>query len=96
MGRKFELRTNNSFLKYLFKNPTLNARKTRCLEFVNEYDFNIEHIKGKENKVVDALSRRVHEMKSIAISMYCSNLKSIILENIKSYQHYAQVTEGLQ
>jgi hypothetical protein len=27
-----------------------------------EYDFDINHVKGKENKVVDALSRRVHEL----------------------------------
>jgi hypothetical protein len=60
MGKIFELRTYHSGLKYLFKKPTLNVRKTRWLEFLSEYDFDIKHIKGKENKVVDALSRRVH------------------------------------
>jgi hypothetical protein len=29
------------------------------MEFLNEYDFDINHIKGKDIKVVDALSRRV-------------------------------------
>jgi len=28
------------------------------MEFFIEYDFGIEYIKGKENKVTDALSRR--------------------------------------
>jgi hypothetical protein len=42
--------------------PTLNARQRKWLDFISEYDFDIKHIKGKENKVVDALSRRVHEM----------------------------------
>jgi hypothetical protein len=61
MGRRFELRTDHNGLKYLFDQPTLNARQSRWLEFLCEYDFDIKHIKGKENKVVDALSRRVHE-----------------------------------
>jgi hypothetical protein len=54
-GKIFELRTDHSGLKYLFGQPTLNARKRRWLEFLSEYDFDIKHIKGKENKVVDAL-----------------------------------------
>ena len=47
MGKKFELRTNHYGLKHLFGQPTLNARKTRWLEFMSEYDFKIKHIKGK-------------------------------------------------
>jgi hypothetical protein len=59
MGRRFELRIDHNSLKYLFDQPTLNARQSRWLEFIFEYDFDIKHIKGKENKVVDALSMRV-------------------------------------
>ena len=59
MGRIFELRTDHCDMKYLFDQPTLNARKVRWLEFLCEFDFEIKHIKGKENKVVDALSRKV-------------------------------------
>jgi hypothetical protein len=50
MGRRFELRTNHNGLKYLFDQPTLNARHSRWMEFVCEYDFDIKHIKGKETK----------------------------------------------
>jgi hypothetical protein len=39
MGKKFELRTDHIGLKYLFEQPTLNARQTRWLEFLSEYDF---------------------------------------------------------
>jgi hypothetical protein len=80
MGRRFELRTDHNSLKYLFDQPTLNARQSRWLEFMCEYDFEIKHIKGKENKVPDALSRRVHELHVIAISMYQTDIKSRILE----------------
>ena len=69
MGKRFELRTYHNGLKYLFDQPTLNARQSRWLEFLCEYDFDIKHIKGKENKVVDALSRRVHEIHATTINM---------------------------
>jgi hypothetical protein len=80
MGRRFELRTYHNGLKYLFDQPTLNARQTRWLEFLYDYDFDIKHIKGKENKVVDALSRRVHKLHATTISMYQTDIKSIFLE----------------
>jgi hypothetical protein len=69
MGKRFELRTDHNGLKYLFDQPTQNARQSRWLEFLSEYDFDIKHIKGKENKVADALNRRVHEMHATTISM---------------------------
>jgi hypothetical protein len=95
MGKRFELRKNHSGLKYLFGQSTLNAKKTRWLDFLNEYDFDIKHIKGKENKVVDALNRRVHEMHATTISMYQSNLKDRILEVAKSYNKCMEVKEKL-
>jgi hypothetical protein len=95
-GKIFELRTYHSGLKYLFGQPTLNVRQIRWLEFLSEYDFEIKHIKGKENKVVDALSKRVHEMHATTISMYKSDLKDRILEVAKLDQHYLQTKETLQ
>ena len=75
MGRRFELRTDHCGLKYLFDQPTLNARKVRWLEFLCEFDFEIKHIKGKENKVADALNRKVHEMHVASLSIYQSDLR---------------------
>jgi hypothetical protein len=51
---------DNSGVKYLFSQPDLNARQARWLAFLSEFDFEVRHIKGKENKVSYALSRRVH------------------------------------
>ena len=56
IGRNFILMTDNKGLKYLLDQPNLNARKARWLSFLSEYDFEIQHIKGKENKVADTLS----------------------------------------
>ena len=80
MGRRFELKTYQNGLKYLFYQPTLNTRKTKWLEFLCEYDFDIKHIKGKENKVVDALSRKLHDLHATTISMYRTDIKDRVLE----------------
>ena len=49
--------SDNIILKYLFDQQNLNARQARWLSFLSEYDFEKKHIKGKENKVANALSR---------------------------------------
>ena len=69
MGRRFELRTDHCRLKYLFDQPTLNARQARWMEFLCEFDFEIKHINGKENKVADALNRKVQEMHVASLSI---------------------------
>ena len=91
MGKNFELRTNHNGLKYLFDQPTLNARQSRWLEFLSEYEFDIKHIKGKERKVVDALNRRVHELHATTISMYQLDLKDRIIEATKSDWQYKEL-----
>jgi hypothetical protein len=48
------------------------------------------------NKVVDALSRRVHEMYATSISMYQSDLKDKILEAAKLDLQYKEIVEKLQ
>jgi hypothetical protein len=45
MVKRFELRTDHNGLKHLFDQPTLNARQSRWLEFLYEYDFDIKKIK---------------------------------------------------
>ena len=74
MGRKFELRIDHCGLKYLFNQPTLNARQARWLEFLCEFDFEIKHMEGKGNKVVDILSRKVYEMYVASLSIFQSDL----------------------
>ena len=69
MGRKFELRIDHHSLKYLFEQQNLNSKKTIWLEFLCEFDFEFKHIKGKENKVVHALNKRIHLLHVTTISI---------------------------
>jgi hypothetical protein len=96
MGKIFELRTNHNGLKYLFDQPNLNVRQRRWLEFLCEYDFDTKHITGKENKVDDGLSRRVHELHATAIRMYQTDLKGRIVEATKAYLKHMELVTKLQ
>jgi hypothetical protein len=66
------------------------------LEFLYEYDFDIKHIKGKENKVVDAINRIVHELHATTISMYQTNLKGKISKATKADLQYKELVTKLQ
>ena len=61
LGRRFVLMTDHSGLRYFFDQHNINSRKAKWLDILNEFDFDFEisYIKGKENRVVYALSRRV-------------------------------------
>ena len=69
--------SDNISLKYLFDQQNLNARQTRWMSFLSEYDFEIKHIKGKENKVADALNHHTNLL--FASSSYESDLENQIL-----------------
>ena len=86
--RKFTLMTDNKGLKYLLDQPNLNAKQARWLAFLREYDFEIQHIKGKENKVVDALSRNAKLNFTAAISTYKTNLEEQLEEGIGQDESY--------
>ena len=53
IGKMVLVMSDNISLKYLFDQQNMNARKTRWLSFLSEYDFDIKHIKGKEKKMDD-------------------------------------------
>jgi hypothetical protein len=66
------------------------------LEFLCEYEFDIKYIKGNENKVADALNRRVHELHATTIRMYQTDIKGRILEAGNAYLQYMELVKNLQ
>ena len=60
MGRKFVLRTDHNNLRYLRTKPELSRREARWLEFLQEFDFDVQIVPGVKNRVADALSRNPH------------------------------------
>lgn len=58
-GRKFVVRTDHRPLLYLFNMADPSSRLTKFRLCLEEYDFEVEYVKGKDNVLADALSRIV-------------------------------------
>ena len=87
---------DNSGLKYMFNQPDLNVRQERWLAFLSEFNFEVRHIKSKENKVADALLRRVHWLFEINISREESDLEQRIRTTSINDGDYTKIMTELQ
>ncbi|KAH9313749.1 hypothetical protein KI387_022376, partial [Taxus chinensis] len=72
-------------LRHLFMQPNLNAHQRCWMELLCEYDMEIEHVKGKENVVADALSRWRHVAMATSVS---TDLQSRILQQLPHESFY--------
>lgn len=57
IGRRINIVTDHGSLVHLKTKPRLSNRQIRWMEFMSRFDFNIQYVEGKLNKVADALSR---------------------------------------
>ncbi|GBG66604.1 hypothetical protein CBR_g64877 [Chara braunii] len=65
LGRFFYLRTEHQTLKWIKTQPALSDALKRWIEVIDQYDFKLEYLKGKYNKVADALSRRADYLEAL-------------------------------
>eukprot|EP00253_Pinus_taeda_P017332 PITA_17332 len=93
VGRSFTLKSDHQSLQYLFTQRDLNARQRRWSEFLSEYDFGISYIKGKENVVADALSRRPRIFSLIPIKV---DLRQRVLDQLIKDSWYLKVRASLE
>jgi hypothetical protein len=82
LGRIFVLMKYHTGLRYLFDQPKFNAKQDIWMDLLSEFDFEIKHIKGKENRVDDALSRSMKVI-HLAVVRTC---ESYVKERVKSSQ----------
>ena len=65
-GKHFTIKTDHIPLTYLFSMTNLSSKLTRMRLELEEYDFTVEYLKGKDNFVADALSLiNIKEFKNI-------------------------------
>lgn len=66
-GRKFIICTDHKPLLYLFGMTNPSSRLTKFRLILEEYDFEVQYIKGKSNIVADALSRiKINELRELS------------------------------
>ena len=56
-GKHFTIKTDHRPLVHLFSMKDLTSKLIRMLLDLEEYDFTVEYVKGKNNYVADALSK---------------------------------------
>ena len=57
-GSHFTVQTDHSSLQHIWKQPKLSSRQMRLLEWLQEYNFEIEYLPGAQNYIQDAFSHR--------------------------------------
>ena len=83
-------------MRYLFDQPKLNARQVRWMGLLSEFDFEIKHIKGKENRVTDALSRSMKTIHLAAVSTCEKNFKERVRNAQETDAFFKTVTSYLR
>jgi hypothetical protein len=73
LGRKFVLRVDHAALTQLRSTPDVVGQAARWLDFIGEYDFDIQHRSGAAHGNCDALSRRPERNES---DIYCCPVQS--------------------
>ena len=58
VGNKFVFKVDHNILRYFVTQKDINVRKQKWVSKIQKFEFDIEYVKGNNNVVVDALSRR--------------------------------------
>eukprot|EP00253_Pinus_taeda_P017334 PITA_17334 len=96
LGRKFLLLTDHHSLTSYFSQPTLNARQARWMDFLSGFNFDIKHLQGKENRVADALSRKVQGLYEVSITEWKNPFLDIIKEISGQDTEYQRLKQQIQ
>ena len=84
---KFLVKTDHNSLRFFLSQKDLNDRQQKWVSKIQAYDFDIEYVKGTNNGVADALSRKAHLNTLTSIS------KDWKEEITKEYDQDAQAQE---
>lgn len=97
LNRHFVLKTDHRSLVYLKRQNAIDShRVARWLDYLADYDFTIQYVKGPTNSVADALSRYPYEEKEVGINTIESVLtpnQELLERIIKSYDEDNEIKE---
>lgn len=100
-GLQFEIVTDHSALIWLLKQKDLRGRLARWVLLLQQFDFEVKHIKGKNNVVPDAISRfPIEEIALIQIDSsdrdeWYEQLKNKIQKSPNKYENYKIKDENI-
>ena len=74
-SEQFKVFSDHRSLKYIFTQRDLNMRQRRWMEYLEDSDFTLYYLPGKENVVADALSQKSRGMLASVVSREWHMLK---------------------
>ena len=83
-GVEFDIHTDHSALKQILTSKNLEGRRARWVGFLQEYKFKPYHIKGKDNVIPDALSRRHYDVTSTEVDEVIEQYPDLFTIHAKS------------
>jgi hypothetical protein len=96
LGRRFVLMIDPCGLRHLFDQPKLNSRQARWMSLLSEFDFEIKHIKGKENRVVYALIRSIKMIHLAVVSTCETDVRERVRNAQETNAFFKTLTSYLQ
>jgi len=85
LGAQFTIHTDQQALKYLLTAPTRTSRQERWLTEIMRFMPDIKYVKGTDNVVADALSRRVDlaalHISSVVSPLLMSQVQELVTED---------------
>ena len=67
MGNRFRVKTDHNIFRHFLEQKGLNERQQKWVSRIHAYDFDIEYVKGKQNIVAYALSKRLLTLSLMSI-----------------------------
>jgi hypothetical protein len=91
VGGRFVVKTDHNSLKHFLEQKDLSERQQKWVSKVQAYDFDIEYVKGKNNVVADALSRRPT---TFSMSEIAADWKSLLLVEYSKNAFARELIDG--
>jgi hypothetical protein len=91
VGRRFVVMTDHNSLKYFLDQKDLSERQRKWVSKIQDFDFDIEYVKGKRNVVVDALSKRPPRYSMMDI---CTDWKAHLLVEYSKKKFACEMMDG--
>lgn len=85
------MKTGHNNLPFFLEQRELNERQQKWVNKIQVYDFDIEYIKGKQNVVADALSRRPATLSLMSI---CQDWRVQSLVEYSKDRHACEILDG--
>ena len=75
------IRTDHKNLQYFCKPQKISGRQARWIEYLQDFNYVLEHIPGSTNTVADLLSRRPDLNKGVNLEEPCILLPDTLFSN---------------